>query len=190
MRTGRCKCKGQGAAGRPNCPKKPRAARTGAPALGGRAKGPISQNPKTKTKDQGQWPSSQFAVRDSPQSTPPPDIQGAGKTKSVTPVVGGWVRVRKRTRVRFIFLIFFYRVFELPSSRNAQKRDKNKSRKSRFGIFGRFVCKNFSTRFFCKLFFCSVFELPSLKNTRKRDKTKKVEENLTSKFLSKFLKYF
>jgi hypothetical protein len=47
--------------------------------------------------------------------------QGAGKKKkSVTPVVGGWVRVRKRTRVRFIFWIFFYRVFELPSSRNAQ----------------------------------------------------------------------
>jgi hypothetical protein len=50
--------------------------------------------------------------------------QGAGKkTKSATPVVSGWVRVRKRTRVRFIFSIFFYRVFELPSSRNAQKRD-------------------------------------------------------------------
>jgi hypothetical protein len=35
-------------------------------------------------------------------------------------------------------------------------------------------------------FFCSVFELPSPKNTRKRDKTKKVEEELTSIFLSKF----
>jgi hypothetical protein len=34
--------------------------------------------------------------------------------------------------------------------------------------------------------FCCVFELPSLKNTRKCDKTKKVEEKLTSKFLSKF----
>jgi hypothetical protein len=50
--------------------------------------------------------------------------QGAGKKQTVTPVVGGWVRVRKRTRVRFIFLLLFYRVFELPSSRNAQKRDK------------------------------------------------------------------
>jgi hypothetical protein len=47
--------------------------------------------------------------------------QGAGKKKKLgTPVVGGWVRVRKRTRVRFIFSMFFYRVFELPSSRNAQ----------------------------------------------------------------------
>jgi hypothetical protein len=32
---------------------------------------------------------------------------GPAKKKSVTPVVGGWVRVRKRTRVRFIFSIFF-----------------------------------------------------------------------------------
>jgi hypothetical protein len=32
--------------------------------------------------------------------------------------------------------------------------------------------------------FCSVFELPSPRNTRKRGKTKKVEEKLTSKFLS------
>ena len=56
--------------------------------------------------------------------------QGAAKKKkSVTPVVGGWVRVRKRTRVRFIFSIFFYRVFKLPSSRNAQKRDKKKFEK-------------------------------------------------------------
>jgi hypothetical protein len=35
--------------------------------------------------------------------------------------------------------------------------------------------------------FCSVFELPSLRNTEKRDKTRKVEEKLTSKFLSIFL---
>ena len=51
------------------------------------------------------------------------------KKKSVTPVVGRWVKVRKRTRVRFNFSIFFYRVFELPSSRNAQKRDKKKFEK-------------------------------------------------------------
>jgi hypothetical protein len=38
--------------------------------------------------------------------------------------------------------------------------------------------------------FFSVFELPSLRNTRKRDKTKKVEEKLTSKFLSIFWKKF
>jgi hypothetical protein len=35
------------------------------------------------------------------------EAKGSAKKKSGTPVVGGWVRVRKRTRVRFIFLIFF-----------------------------------------------------------------------------------
>jgi hypothetical protein len=75
------------------------------------------------------------------------------KNKSVTPVVGGWVRGQKRTRVRFIFSIFFYRVFELPSPRNAQKHDKQKSRKSRFWTFGRIFGKSFSTRFFCNTFF-------------------------------------
>jgi hypothetical protein len=34
--------------------------------------------------------------------------RGRPKTKSVTPVVGGWVRVRKRTRVRFIFFSIFF----------------------------------------------------------------------------------
>ena len=63
---------------------------------------------------------------------------------------------------------------------------KKKSRKSRFWIFGRIFCRNFSTRFFLQNVFCSVFELPSLRNTRKRDKTKKVEEKLTSNFLSKY----
>jgi hypothetical protein len=50
-----------------------------------------------------------------------------------------------------------------------------------------FFVKTFRHDFFIFLnVFCSVFELPSLKNTRKCDKTKKVEEKLTSKFLSKF----
>jgi hypothetical protein len=69
----------------------------------------------------------------------------------------------------------FYRVFELPSPRNAQKLIKKKPRKSRFWIFGRIFCRNFSTRFFLQNVFCGVFELPSLKNTRKCDKTKKVK---------------
>jgi hypothetical protein len=50
--------------------------------------------------------------------------KGAAQKKSVTPVhavVGGWVRGQKRTRVRFIFSILFYGVFELPSPRNAKK---------------------------------------------------------------------
>jgi hypothetical protein len=37
--------------------------------------------------------------------------RGRQKKKSGTPVVGGWVRVRKRTRVRFIFSIFFLSCF-------------------------------------------------------------------------------
>jgi hypothetical protein len=90
----------------------------------------------------------------------PSDLLGTGgllargrpKTKSVTPVVGGWVRVRKKDGVRFIFPIFFYRVFELPSPRNAQKRDKQNSRINRFWIFGRFFFTNFSI-FFAKRFF-------------------------------------
>jgi hypothetical protein len=103
----------------------------------------------------------------------------------VTPVVGGWVRVRKRTRVRIVLKYFFNRVFELPSSRNAQKRDKKNREKVGFGFLVDFFVKTFRHDFFC-----GVFELPSLKNTRKRDKTKKVKEKLTSKFLSKFLNLF
>jgi hypothetical protein len=112
----------------------------------------------------------------------------AKQKKSGTPVVGGWVRVRKRTRVRFIFSMFFYRVFELPSSRNAQKRDKKQIReKVGFGFLVEFFVKTFRHDFFCKTVFGSVFELPSLRNTRKRDKTKKVEEKLTSKFFVEIL---
>jgi hypothetical protein len=77
------------------------------------------------------------------------DYKGpASKTKSVTPLVGGWVKVRKRDGVRYFFSVLFYRVFELPSPRNAQKRDEQKSRKKRFRICGRFFCTNFSTRCF------------------------------------------
>jgi hypothetical protein len=66
--------------------------------------------------------------------------RGRQKQKSVTPVVGGWVRVRKRDRVRFIFLIFFYRVFELPSPRNAPKQNKKKSkRKSVLDFWSNFL---------------------------------------------------
>jgi hypothetical protein len=47
--------------------------------------------------------------------------RGRQKQKSVTPV--GWVRGQKKTGVRFISPDFFNGVFELPSPRNAQKRD-------------------------------------------------------------------
>jgi hypothetical protein len=75
-------------------------------------------------------------------------FKGPAKKKSVTPVVGGWVRVRKMTRVRFIFSIFFYRVFELPSSRNAQKRDLKKiEKKSVLDFWSIFLQKLFDTIF-------------------------------------------
>jgi hypothetical protein len=37
--------------------------------------------------------------------------KGPAKKKSATPVVGGWVKVRKRDGVRFIFSIFCFIVF-------------------------------------------------------------------------------
>jgi hypothetical protein len=81
---------------------------------------------------------------------------------SVTPVVGGWIRVRKRDGVRLIFPIFFYRVLNSPH----RETPKN------------------------VMFVCKTFELPSLRNTRNRDKTKKVDEKLSSNFLSIFGKGF
>jgi hypothetical protein len=79
--------------------------------------------------------------------------QGAGKKKSVTPVVGGWVRVRKRTRVRFIFWICFLSCFLNSPHRETPKNVIKKIReKNRFWIFGRIFCKNVSTRFFAKRF--------------------------------------
>jgi hypothetical protein len=100
-------------------------------------------------------------------------------------VVGG-SEAKKGPGSDLFCLIFFYRVFELPSPRNAQKRDKTNREKIGFGFLVELFCKNFSTRFFFAQRFFSVFKLPSLRNTRKRDK-KKVEEKLTSKILSIFL---
>jgi hypothetical protein len=110
--------------------------------------------------------------------------KGPAKKKSVTRVVGGSVRVGKRNGVRFFCVIFFYRVFELPSPRNAQKRNKRNREKIGFGFLVELfiVCKNLSTPCFLQNVLFGVFELPSLRNTRKRDKTNKTEEKLTSKF--------
>jgi hypothetical protein len=44
--------------------------------------------------------------------------------------------------------------------------------------------KLFDMDFFCKTFFV-VFEFPSLSNTWKRNQIKKVEEKLSSKYLSR-----
>jgi hypothetical protein len=46
----------------------------------------------------------------------------------------------------------FCRVFELPSPRNAQKRDKQNQEKNGFGFFLPIVLKNFSKRFFWERF--------------------------------------
>jgi hypothetical protein len=55
---------------------------------------------------------------------------GQTKTKVTGPYVVGWfLGGQKNTRVGQIFFRGFYRVFELPSPRNAQKRTKTKRRK-------------------------------------------------------------
>jgi hypothetical protein len=67
-------------------------------------------------------------------------VQGAGKKKSRGPP--WWVgrsEYEKGLGSDF-FLDFFYRVFELPSSRNAQKRDKTKfERKSVLDFWSNFL---------------------------------------------------
>jgi hypothetical protein len=72
-------------------------------------------------------------------------------------VVGWFLGGQKSTRVgqiffRDFFSRFYYSVFKLPSPRNAQKRDKKKSRKNRFWIFLSTFLKNFSTQIFGKTF--------------------------------------
>jgi hypothetical protein len=64
-------------------------------------------------------------------------VQGALKKKVTGPYVVGWfLGGQKSTRAGQIFFRDFFIVFlELPSPRNAQKRDKRKPRENRFGIF-------------------------------------------------------
>jgi hypothetical protein len=86
-----------------------------------------------------------------------PYRKGPAKKKTGDPR-GGWVgqSTKKDWGQIYFFDIYFYRVFELPSSRNAQKRVKNKLRKSRFWIFGnqwkKKLEKLFDTIFFAKRF--------------------------------------
>jgi hypothetical protein len=99
--------------------------------------------------------------------------RGRQKTKkSATPVVGRWVRGQKRTRVRFMFSILVYRVFNSPQRETPQKRDTKNREKIGFGCFVECFVKTFQHNCFA-ISFGSVFELPSLRNTRQRDKTKK-----------------
>jgi hypothetical protein len=62
--------------------------------------------------------------------------------------------------VRF-FCEIFYRVFELPSPRNAKKREKKKIEKK--SVLDFFCREKIGFGFF--VVFCGVFELPSLSNT-------------------------
>jgi hypothetical protein len=87
-------------------------------------------------------------------------------------------RGQKRTRSDF----FFNHIFELPSPRNAQKRDINKSRKSRSGIFVDFFVKTFRHDF-CKTFFVVFL-------SHRRKTPENAIKQLTSKFLSKCLEMF
>jgi hypothetical protein len=96
---------------------------------------------------------------------------GRQKKMPVTPVVGGWVGVRKMDMmegVRF-FWRFFYRVFELPSPRNARKRDKTKKVEEKLTskILSIFLGKVFDMDFLQKYFY-GVLEPPL---AEKRPKT-------------------
>ena len=110
--------------------------------------------------------------------------QWAANFFSVTPVVGGWVRVRKRIRVRFFFNIYFIVFLNSPHRETPKNVIKQNREKIGFGFLVEFFVKTFGHDFFCKTLY-NVLELPSLRNTRKRDKTKKAEEKLTSNFLGK-----
>jgi hypothetical protein len=69
---------------------------------------------------------------------------------------GGWLVPRRPKKYQGwsdFFARFFNRVFELPSPRNAHKRDKKKLRKIGFGFFVDFFVKTFRHDFFCKPFF-------------------------------------
>jgi hypothetical protein len=77
--------------------------------------------------------------------------QGAGKQKSVTPVVGGWVRGKKMTRIRFLFPL--------------EKKLAKEIKKILKGFFIEFFLTIFRHDFL-GYFVCGVFELPSLRNMK------------------------
>jgi hypothetical protein len=78
--------------------------------------------------------------------------QGAAKQKSVTPVVGGWVRGQKRTKAEVVFSIFFVVFFYSPH-RETRRNVMNKTReKIGFGFLAEFSVKTFRRHFFVKRF--------------------------------------
>jgi hypothetical protein len=89
----------------------------------------------------------------------------AQKNNLTGPYVVGWfLGGQKSTRLVRYFSRYFYRVFELPSPRNAQKRDKQIEKKSVLDFLVDFFVKLFDTIFLQNIF-CNVFELSSLRNT-------------------------
>jgi hypothetical protein len=112
----------------------------------------------------------------------------AAKTnKNGDPVVGGWVRGQKRTRVRFFFRYCFIVLLNSPYRETPKNVIKKIEEKLVLDFWSNLLENIFNTIFFLQNVFCGVFELPSLRKSRKRDKTKKNEVKLTSKFLSIFL---
>jgi hypothetical protein len=77
--------------------------------------------------------------------------------------------------IRF-FSRFFYRVFELPSPRNVQKRDKKIEKKSVLDFLVDFF-KNFSTRFVCKTFFVVLLNSHRQETPENAIKQKKLRKN-------------
>jgi hypothetical protein len=83
-----------------------------------------------------------------------PNPKGPQNKMTDLGVVGWFLGGQGSTRTGQIFGEIFFRVFELPSPKNAQKRDKQKNNK-KFGL-GFFVdsaVKTLRHDFFCKPFF-------------------------------------
>jgi hypothetical protein len=79
-------------------------------------------------------------------------------------VVGWFLGGPGSTRAGQFFSRYFYRVSELPSPRNAQKRNKQIGKKIGFRFPPDFFVKTFRHDVFAKGF-SSAFELPSLRST-------------------------
>jgi hypothetical protein len=93
-------------------------------------------------------------------SSPPhaPVFQGAGPQKKVGYPRGGWVgHSTKKRWGQIYFPDIFYRVFELPSPRNAQKVIKKSRKKIDFGFLVEFFVNFFRRDCLCKTFLQNVF---------------------------------
>jgi hypothetical protein len=95
------------------------------------------QGPRAKAKGKGPAPKKSVTVYGDPRG---------GRVGQSTKKKKGWGQI-------CFFSIYFYRVFELSSPRNARKRNKKNREKISFGFLFDFFCKNFSTRFFLQFCF-------------------------------------